>query len=98
MLRKKPFLDEVLMMPAGEIKNSLSIKDVINLPMTASINQMHEFTGISYHALKKLADDKLIVSIPTEGKKILLSTWSVIERFQLAPIEILKEIWMKEVR
>jgi hypothetical protein len=85
------------MMPASEIKKGMTIKDIANLPMTASINQMHEITGISYHALKKLADDKEIISIPTEGKKILLSTWSVIERFKLAPIEILKEIWLKEV-
>jgi hypothetical protein len=84
-------------MPAGEIKSGLTIKDILDLPLTASINQMHEFTGISYHALKKLADDKEIVSIPTEGKKILISTWSEIERFNLVPIEILKEIWMKEV-
>ncbi len=83
-------------MSRGRAKKGLSISDIPHLPITASINEMHKITGISYNALRKLAIDKKIQSIPTEGSKIMLSTWSVIELFNLAPIEILKELWLKQ--
>ena len=83
-------------MPAGKVSDGLPLRDILNLPMTGSIRRISDLTGISYGALKKLADDGEIVSIPTEGKKIILSTWSLIEKFNLAPIDVLKESWLKE--
>jgi hypothetical protein len=83
-------------MPRGKTKQGLTLADIPKLPLTASLNEMHKVTGISYNALKKLADDEKITAIPTEGSKIMLSTWSVIERFNLAPIGVLKEIWLQK--
>jgi hypothetical protein len=74
----------------------MNLKDIPNLPMTASIRKTSELTGISYGALKMLADKGEIISIPTEGKKIMLSVWSVIEKFHLVPVDVMKEIWKGE--
>ncbi len=84
-------------MPAGQINNGISLKEAINLPLTASINKTSELTGISYQALKKLAESGQIVSIPVDGKKVLLSVWSVVEKFNLIPADILKAIWMEQL-
>lgn len=83
-------------MPAGKVIDGLSLRDILNLPMTGSLHRISDLTGISYGALKKLADEGVITSIPTEGKKILISTWSVIEKFNLAPIDVLKEVWLQK--
>jgi hypothetical protein len=84
-------------MPAGAVNNGISIKDVMNLPLTASVYKASQLTGISRTALKQMVDKGIITAIPIEGKKVLLSMWSVIECFKLAPVEILKEVWLKEV-
>jgi hypothetical protein len=83
-------------MPAGAVNNGISMRDILNLPLTASVYKMSQLTGISRAALKQMATKGLITSIPIDGKKVLLSTWSVIECFKLAPVEVLKEIWLKE--
>lgn len=79
-------------MSKGKAREAWSLNDIPKIPLSASLHKASLITGISRDAIKSLIDNDKIKAISGEAKT-MVSMWSLIEYMNLAPIEVLKELW-----
>jgi hypothetical protein len=79
-------------MSKGKAREAWSLNDIPKIPLSASLHKASIITGFSREAIKSLIAQKKITAIEYESK-IEVSMWSLIEYLNLAPIEVLKELW-----